>query len=103
MFLVQCGLQGNSLMSVCDRLWSEKRSAFVFIHPRSRQKLTEWLIETQLIADVGPEGREVKHDGPPAPVGPIRGVGSHLSEEVVVRLAELDVDTEGKTFVSVIE
>lgn len=42
-----------------------------FPQQRDRRGLTEWLIETQMITYVGPEGREVKHDRSFAPVGPI--------------------------------
>lgn len=61
----------------------------------NRRGLTEWLIETQVITGARPEAREVEHDRPLAPVCSIGGVGGHLSEEVVVWLAELDVDARG--------
>lgn len=84
-------------MRVCDRLWSiDGWSAPVCPQGVSQRGLTEWLIETQVITGARPEAREVEHDRPLAPVGSIGGVGGHLSEEVVVWLAELDVDAKGE-------
>lgn len=78
------------------------RSAFVLLQSDGQGSLTEWLIEPQLVADVWPETREVEHDGAFAPVRTVRGVCGHLSQEIVVRLAELDVDAEGRGFMSVL-
>lgn len=71
-------------------------SVVVFPQSKNQRGLTEWLIETQMVTNVWPEAREIEHDRPFAPVCPIRGVGGHLSEQVEVRLAELDVDAKSR-------
>lgn len=104
-FLVQWGRQGNSLMSVVERFVSSHGTgqlASFFLSPcfllsargslgLQRGELTEWLVESQVVADAGAEGREVEHDGPFGPVGAVRGVVGDLAQKIVVGFAELDV------------
>ncbi len=53
--------------------------------------LTKLLVEPLVVADGGPEGRKVKHDGALAPVGAVGRVVRDLAEEVKVRLADCPV------------
>ncbi len=57
-----------------------------------RESLTKLFVETFPIANTRFERREIKHDGPFAPICAIRRVVGDLAEQIIVGLAELDID-----------
>ena len=58
-----------------------------------RLRLTEWLVEPQMIPHSRPIGREVEHNRPLRPIRAISRIRPHLAEEIIIRSSELDVDT----------